>query len=233
VTLLGSELQNAPELEQTWPAHLLMMMKHPSADGHIAIRGLGDALMERGLVPAAHLCYLLCDDANLISGLDGEFTRIVLLGSDHQRNWATFSRDWEALRLTELLEFALREASGGSYLMAHLQAYKLFYACWLADLGLTEHALRYVEHLKNLVGQIDPSEGYAHDLFKTHLAALHNRLLFHMNGAKHNRKLEESLALPIPTMSRQQNAAKSDEHASLVGAQVNEVYPIYFLFETL
>ena len=234
-SFIGSELQHAPELEKMWPAHLLMMMKHPSADNHIAIRGLGDALTEKGLIAAAHLCYLLCDDANLISGLDGEFTRIILLGSDHQRNWATFSHDWQALRFTELLEFALRKASGGSYLMAHLQAYKLLYTCWLADLGLTEHALCYMEYLKNLVSQIDPSEGYIHDLFKTHLAVSYNRLLFHLNGMKQNRKLGETLVPPVPpTTSQKQENIKSDEHLSSIGAQVNEVYSIHiFLFKLI
>jgi hypothetical protein len=142
--LVGAELgQMGPNLRNSWTWNLAMMLSNRTADDFVAITGLGDALLQSGVPFAAHVCFLLADDASLISGWDSPESRIVYLGCDHRRVGPLFYRDWVALRTTEILEYALRQASGGIYVMAHLQAFKLLFAGWLADLGLLNADLKY------------------------------------------------------------------------------------------
>lgn len=178
-----------PSLRRDWLIQLAMIMSNRTPDDHLVIMALGDALRQEGLIYAAHLCYLLCDDAHLISGLEADSTRIVYLGADHERAPHSFFRNWSALRLTEILEFALRQASGGHYVMEHLQAYKLKFAGWLADLGLVSLAMQYcqvIEEVARLAVANKSSPASSCHLRDPVLGAaaksLHERLARHMGA---------------------------------------------------
>jgi hypothetical protein len=75
----------------------------------------------------------------------GTSARIVLLGVDHQHQ-SNFYKSTEALRMSEILEFALSlrttNNTSGSNGLPHLQAYKLAHLWTLIDAGYLGEALR-------------------------------------------------------------------------------------------
>jgi hypothetical protein len=77
-----------------------------------------------------------------MNGLDTPNVRMVLLGADHQKS--NYAKHTEALRMTEVLEFALSLRNNGNNNggFPHLQAYKLAYAWTLLDHGHVQAALR-------------------------------------------------------------------------------------------
>ena len=78
-----------------------------------------------------------------MNGLGTSSARIVLLGVDHQQQ-STFYKNSEALRMTEVLEFAmsLKSNASASSGFPHLQAYKLAHVWSLLDAGYVQEALR-------------------------------------------------------------------------------------------
>ncbi|PJF17254.1 hypothetical protein PSACC_02936 [Paramicrosporidium saccamoebae] len=150
-----------------------------TADDYIAITGLGDALLSAGEVFAAHICYLLSDDASLISGVDSPQSRMVYAGCAHGNKMETFYRDWSALRRTELLELAFTLASNGQYCMHHLQAYKLLYSRYLSDLGLNSLALKYCDSVGSIVRTFGSTSPYLHKEFISQLKQFEERVYRH------------------------------------------------------
>ncbi|XP_030584015.1 protein transport protein Sec16B [Archocentrus centrarchus] len=131
-----------------WRPHLAVMLSNETGDPAIqqkAIVTMGDTLASRGLVHAAHVCYLTA------SVPFGAFTqkaeRLVLLGSSHRKSFGCFATN-AAIRCTELYEYS--QTLGGKNLsVPSFQVYKLLYACRLLDCGLSSQAFHYCE----VVGQ--------------------------------------------------------------------------------
>lgn len=140
--------QLGSSIKASWSWILSTIISNRTADDFVAITGLGDALLKAGEVFAAHVCYILSDDASLISSAVDPNCRIVYLGRKHDLHPTSFHRDWSSLRLTEVLEYTLKQASGGHCVLNHLQPYKIVFAHWLSDLGLSDLALKYCETLQ-------------------------------------------------------------------------------------
>jgi COPII coat assembly protein SEC16 len=77
--------------------------------------------------------------------------RVVLVGSENPGAGRNALIGFEAIRLTEVMEFSLslstpssKEAFSG---LPHLQAYKLVRAFQLAELGYVKEAARYVANI--------------------------------------------------------------------------------------
>ena len=94
---------------------------------------------------AAHLCYLLAGVApEPLAAAPGQHCRLALLGADHNACPASFATA-AALQRTEVWEQA-RRYSNPKAVHAPLLVFKLQHALLLADLGLRDKALKYLEH---------------------------------------------------------------------------------------
>ncbi|KAK2836011.1 hypothetical protein Q5P01_016495 [Channa striata] len=131
-----------------WRPHLAVMLSNETGDAAVqqkAIITMGDTLASRGLVYAAHVCYLTA------SVPFGVFThkaeRLVLLGSSHRQSFHYFAKN-SAIQCTEMYEYC--QTLGGKYFsIPSFQVYKLLYATRLLDCGLASQAFHYCE----VVGQ--------------------------------------------------------------------------------
>ncbi|XP_039985479.1 protein transport protein Sec16B isoform X2 [Xiphias gladius] len=131
-----------------WRPHLAVMLSNETGDPAIhqkAIITMGDTLASRGLIHAAHVCYLTA------SAPFGAFTqkaeRLVLLGSSHRQSFKYFAKN-SAIQCTELYEYC-QTLGDKCFSIPSFQVYKLLYACRLLDCGLAAQAFHYCE----VVGQ--------------------------------------------------------------------------------
>ncbi|XP_071343356.1 protein transport protein Sec16B [Trachinotus anak] len=131
-----------------WRPHLAVMLSNETGDPAVhqkAIITMGDTLASRGLLHAAHMCYLT-------AGVPfGPFTqkaeRLVLLGSSHRNSFEDFATN-SAIQCTELFEYC-QSLGSKCFSIPSFQVYKFLYACRLLDCGLTSQAFHYCE----VVGQ--------------------------------------------------------------------------------
>ncbi|XP_030749352.1 protein transport protein Sec16B isoform X3 [Sitophilus oryzae] len=129
-----------------WRPHLAMILSNSSLRPDLncrAITQLGDTLLNRGCLYAAQFCYLMSEVG--FGKHDDASTRLVLLGSDHRRPFPQFVIN-EAVHMTEIYEFACSLNDQGFYIK-EFQIYKYLLATRLADAGLLEKSLLYLERL--------------------------------------------------------------------------------------
>ncbi|XP_030289918.1 protein transport protein Sec16B isoform X2 [Sparus aurata] len=131
-----------------WRPHLAVMLSNETGDPVVqqrAIVTMGDTLASKGLLHAAHVCYLTA------SAPFGVFTqksdRLVLLGSSHRQSFKYFATN-PAIQCTELYEYC-QTLGGKGFSIPSFQVYKFLYAGRLLDCGLASQAFHYCE----VVGQ--------------------------------------------------------------------------------
>ncbi|XP_018525540.1 LOW QUALITY PROTEIN: protein transport protein Sec16B [Lates calcarifer] len=131
-----------------WRPHLAVILSNETGYPAIhqkAIITMGDTLASRGLLHAAHVCYLTA------SVPFGAFTqkaeRLVLLSSSHRQSFKYFATN-SAIQCTELYEYC-QTLGGKSFSIPSFQVYKFLYASRLLDCGLSSQAFHYCE----VVGQ--------------------------------------------------------------------------------
>lgn len=127
-----------------WRPHLAVMLSNETGNPAVqqkAIITMGDTLASKGLIHAAHVCYLTA------SVPFGVFTqkaeRLVLLGSSHRQSFECFATNL-AIQCTELYEYC-QTLGGKCLLMPSFQVYKFLYASRLLDCGLASQAFHYCE----------------------------------------------------------------------------------------
>ncbi|XP_058130762.1 protein transport protein Sec16B isoform X2 [Dasypus novemcinctus] len=127
-----------------WRPHLAVILSNQTGDVELyqrAIVTMGDTLAGRGLVEAAHFCYLTAHVPF------GHYTvktdHLALLGSSHSQEFLKFATT-EAIQRTEIFEYCQMLGSPKSFISS-FQVYKLLYASRLADYGLVSQALHYCE----------------------------------------------------------------------------------------
>uniref|UniRef100_A0A8C5P625 Protein transport protein sec16 n=1 Tax=Jaculus jaculus TaxID=51337 RepID=A0A8C5P625_JACJA len=127
-----------------WRPHLAVILSNQSGDAELyqrAIVTMGDTLAGKGLVEAAHFCYLM---AHVPFGHYMVKTdHLVLLGSSHSQEFLKFATT-EAIQRTEIFEYCQMLSRPKSFIPS-FQVYKLLYASRLADYGLASQALHYCE----------------------------------------------------------------------------------------
>ncbi|KAJ3185273.1 hypothetical protein HDU85_001323 [Gaertneriomyces sp. JEL0708] len=162
----------------------LILMNRTPGDLH-AIALLGDRLSQYGKRHASQFCHLLAGLPNTVSGLApaSQNTRIVLIGADHARHPTTFFQSIEALRYTEVYEYAMTSANGLGNALPHLQAYKILYAALLADMGLFEEAAKYGESVEMVVKAYARGSPYFHRAFGDVLTVVLERMRVGAAGA--------------------------------------------------
>ncbi|XP_034866608.1 protein transport protein Sec16B isoform X2 [Mirounga leonina] len=127
-----------------WRPHLAVILSNQGGDPELlqrAIITMGDTLAGKGLVEAAHFCYLVAHVPF------GHYTvktdHLALLGSNHSQEFLKFATT-EAIQRTEIFEYCQMLGRPKSFIPS-FQVYKLLYASRLADYGLASQALHYCE----------------------------------------------------------------------------------------
>ena len=180
----------------SWRAQAALCSSDPSPFDAAFLTHLGDYLWAAFSQPiAAHICYLISGTVpSLLSSIPSRSARVVLLGGDHRRSLRQFTH-LSALQWTQVYEFllSLQEPSPASQAaFCHGQVYKLLYAEQIADLGLTESALRYCVDIAERVKATGRKEaaqgqrgvdGFAYNaLFLHELSVLEHRLRVALNA---------------------------------------------------
>ncbi|XP_043820638.1 protein transport protein Sec16B isoform X2 [Dromiciops gliroides] len=133
-----------------WRPHLAVMLSNHAGDPELhqrAIITMGDTLAGKGLLEAAHFCYLM---AHLPFGhYTVKTDHLVLLGSSHSQEFLKFATT-EAIQRTEIFEYCQMLGRPKSSIPS-FQVYKLLYASRLADYGLTSQALHYCEGISSIL----------------------------------------------------------------------------------
>uniref|UniRef100_W5MAG1 SEC16 homolog B, endoplasmic reticulum export factor n=1 Tax=Lepisosteus oculatus TaxID=7918 RepID=W5MAG1_LEPOC len=127
-----------------WRPHLAVILSNPPGDPTLhrqAVTTMGDTLAARGLIHAAHFCYLVAQVPFGVYTAKSE--KLVLLGSNHCLPFLQFARS-SAIQSTEVLEYS-RLLGDPSGFIAPFQVYKFLYACRLLDCGLAPQAFHYCE----------------------------------------------------------------------------------------
>lgn len=165
----------------SWKESAAIVASNRSPSDSAALTAIGDGLCTRGLLEAAHFCYLLSPSTSPIGGADTTGVRFTLLGLANPKGSTTFMQDLDGILMTEVLEFAqgLVPAVKGQEPFAgipHLQAYKLVHAQQLADLGETAKAQRYCESIAQCLKQSKNSP-YLHSTLLSQSKQLSDRLV--------------------------------------------------------
>ncbi|KAM9841400.1 protein transport protein Sec16A isoform 2-T2 [Aulostomus maculatus] len=133
-----------------WRPHLAMVLSNLT---HIldldtrTITTMGDTLASKGLIDAAHFCYLMAQVG--LGVFTKKSTKMVLIGSNHSLSFYQFATN-EAIQRTEAYEYA-QSLGSQPCTLPNFQVFKLIYACRLAEAGLSAQAFHYCEVIARTV----------------------------------------------------------------------------------
>ncbi|XP_043914416.1 protein transport protein Sec16A [Protopterus annectens] len=133
-----------------WRPHLAMILSNLTNSFELDTRTIitmGDTLASKGLVDAAHFCYLMAQVG--FGVFTKKATKLVLIGSNHSLPFLKFATNG-AIQRTETYEYAQSLGNQPSSIPS-FQVYKLIYACRLADMGLSSQAFHYCEVISRTV----------------------------------------------------------------------------------
>ncbi|KAJ8680007.1 hypothetical protein QAD02_015794 [Eretmocerus hayati] len=159
-----------------WRPHLAMIISNdtsanPKVNRRSIISKLGDTLLARGDLYAAHFCYVVSEVEFGSYGSDD--AKIVLIGANHQKPYSEFL-SMEAIMLTEIYEYGRK--LNEPFTLANLQTFKFNVAAKMVDYGLIEKALLYIEQVAiNLIAE---PERYKSS-FISDVYSLGDRLRYH------------------------------------------------------
>ncbi|EFA12359.2 hypothetical protein TcasGA2_TC002065 [Tribolium castaneum] len=129
-----------------WRPHLAMILSNSTQRPEVnckAITVLGDTLMGRGSLYAAQFCYLMAEVG--FGRYDCAESKLVLLGANHNHTFGKFATN-EAIHMTEIYEYA-RSLNDDDFALVNFQRFKYLLATRLADVGLLEKSLSYLEKI--------------------------------------------------------------------------------------
>ncbi|XP_016066522.1 PREDICTED: protein transport protein Sec16A isoform X2 [Miniopterus natalensis] len=127
-----------------WRPHLAMVLSNLNNNMDVESRTMatmGDTLASKGLLDAAHFCYLMAEVG--FGVYTKKTTKLVLIGSNHSLPFLKFATN-EAIQRTEAYEYAQSLGTQSSP-MPNFQVFKFIYSCRLADMGLATQAFHYCE----------------------------------------------------------------------------------------
>ncbi|XP_028628798.1 protein transport protein Sec16A isoform X4 [Grammomys surdaster] len=136
-----------------WRPHLAMVLSNLNNNMDVESRTMatmGDTLASKGLLDAAHFCYLM---AQVGFGVyTKKTTKLVLIGSNHSLPFLKFATN-EAIQRTEAYEYA-QSLGAHTCSLPNFQVFKFIYLCRLAEMGLATQAFHYCEVIaKNVLTQ--------------------------------------------------------------------------------
>ncbi|XP_006900693.1 PREDICTED: protein transport protein Sec16A [Elephantulus edwardii] len=136
-----------------WRPHLAMVLSNLNNNMEVESRTMttmGDTLASKGLLDAAHFCYLMAETG--FGVYTKKTAKLVLIGSNHSLPFLQFATN-EAIQRTEAYEYA-QSLGAHSCSLPHFQVFKFIYACRLADMGLATQAFHYCEVIaKSILAQ--------------------------------------------------------------------------------
>nr|KAF6487204.1 SEC16-like protein A, endoplasmic reticulum export factor [Rousettus aegyptiacus] len=127
-----------------WRPHLAMVLSNLSNNVDVESRTMatmGDTLASRGLLDAAHFCYLMAQAG--FGVYTRKTTKLVLIGSNHSLPFLKFATN-EAIQRTEAYEYA-QSLGAQSGPLPNFQVFKFIYSCRLAEMGFATQAFHYCE----------------------------------------------------------------------------------------
>ena len=163
-----------------WPLALAAVLSNRVSPDPTNLMAVGDGLMLRGRIDAAHCCYLLAPHHTAFGGADVSSARATLLGSSNPMADATYQRNLDVVIMTEIFEFALSLSPNAKNVepfngLPYLQAFRLMHAYQVAELGEKSKAQKYCEAITNTLKNGKPSP-YYHPLLLRQLKELSQRL---------------------------------------------------------
>uniref|UniRef100_A0A8C3AET0 Protein transport protein sec16 n=1 Tax=Cyclopterus lumpus TaxID=8103 RepID=A0A8C3AET0_CYCLU len=157
-----------------WRPHLAMVLSNLTHTLDLdtrTITTMGDTLVSKGLVDAAHFCYLMAQVG--LGVFTKKSTKMVLIGSNHSLPFYQCATN-EAIQRTEAYEYAQSLGSQPCSL-PNFQVFKLIYACRLAEAGLSAQAFHYCEVISRNV-LMQPS--YYSPVFLSQIIQMSEKLRF-------------------------------------------------------
>uniref|UniRef100_W5M6V3 Protein transport protein sec16 n=1 Tax=Lepisosteus oculatus TaxID=7918 RepID=W5M6V3_LEPOC len=133
-----------------WRPHLAMVLSNLTHTLDLdtrTIATMGDTLASKGLIDAAHFCYIMAQVG--LGVYTKKSTKMVLIGANHSLPFFRFASN-EAIQRTEAYEYAQSLGSQPCYL-PNFQVFKFIYACRLAEVGLSAQAFHYCEVISRTV----------------------------------------------------------------------------------
>ncbi|XP_069799394.1 protein transport protein Sec16A isoform X2 [Dendropsophus ebraccatus] len=133
-----------------WRPHLAMVLSNLTNNVDVPTRTIvtmGDTLASRGLLEAAHFCYLMAQVG--FGVFTKKTTKLVLIGSNHSLPFAKFATN-EAIQRTEAYEYA-QSLGAQTIFLPNIQVFKFIYACRLAEYGLCAQAFHYCEVISRTI----------------------------------------------------------------------------------
>ncbi|XP_070614866.1 LOW QUALITY PROTEIN: protein transport protein Sec16A [Erythrolamprus reginae] len=133
-----------------WRPHLAMVLSNLTNNTEVESRTIvtmGDTLVSKGLLDAAHFCYLMAQEG--FGVYTKKTTKLVLIGANHSLPFLKFASN-EAIQRTETYEYAQSLGTQPCYL-PNFQVYKFLYACRLAEMGLIAQAFHYCEVISKAI----------------------------------------------------------------------------------
>ena len=170
--------RNALDGLDRWRETLALTLSNRTHEDGQALIALGRLLLGYGRVEAAHICFVFAKAPGTFGGEDDPLASVALLGADHNRYPNDFSRDVDAILLTEIYEFAstVLATSSTPTLLPHLQAYKLYHAMLLAENGSRNEAQEYCNVVTSAMKSTTKLSPYYHNALWASLDDLVNRL---------------------------------------------------------
>jgi len=169
--------QNALQGLDKWRETVALILNNRSEGDASALLSLGRLLVQYGRVEAAHVCFIFARSVLKVSGVDDPQADLVLIGADHRLNPLEMGVELEPIMLTEVYEFAMSLASPtGSFVMPHLQNYKLAHAYQLAENGYRTDAQAYCDAIAAAMKATTAPSLYYNAAFIANLDDLGKRL---------------------------------------------------------
>ncbi|KAJ3024727.1 UNVERIFIED_CONTAM: hypothetical protein HDU68_007829 [Siphonaria sp. JEL0065] len=162
-----SDQQATGDALALWQETLALILSNKTPGDDLAVSAFGDLLFGYNMAVPAHICYLLSPVHSPLSGADAPNVKAVLLGANHVFNPSRYFKDFDALQLTELFEFAqsLINNAGLTGGIPHLQSHKLVYAHYLAEIGHIAESMAYCESIEQVVKNYGKPSPYFHKTF--------------------------------------------------------------------
>uniref|UniRef100_A0A3B4UPV6 Protein transport protein sec16 n=1 Tax=Seriola dumerili TaxID=41447 RepID=A0A3B4UPV6_SERDU len=157
-----------------WRPHLAMVLSNLTHTLDLdtrTITTMGDTLASKGLIDAAHFCYLMAQVG--LGVFTKKSTKMVLIGSNHSLSFYQFATN-EAIQRTEAYEYA-QSLGSQPCTLPNFQVFKLIYACRLAEAGLSAQAFHYCEVISRTV-LVQPS--YYSPVFISQIIQMSEKLRF-------------------------------------------------------
>ncbi|XP_061657859.1 protein transport protein Sec16A isoform X3 [Syngnathoides biaculeatus] len=157
-----------------WRPHLAMVLSNLTHTLDLdtrTITTMGDTLASKGLIDAAHFCYLMAQAG--FGVYTKKTAKMVLIGSNHSSPFYHFATN-EAIQRTEAYEYA-QSLGSQPCSFPNFQVFKLIYACRLAEAGLSAQAFHYCEVISRTV-LVQPS--YYSPVFISQVIQMSEKLRF-------------------------------------------------------